>query len=505
VKSTQRRAKARAAPIQQPGQHISAGSQASRPREPGVPEGGLKNVGHGTYSNWNGLVRFAPRGFAAPESIAELQDLIKRSSRVRLVGSAHSMNSAMAADADTILIQMNNINRVGEAEQDANGDWSVWVEGGATLGDIAAILSSKGLALSTLPQSPKITLGGMIANGVHGSSYRESAVVAEQVTELEVVTSSGEQVAVATELLPFARVGLGSLGAVVRVKLRVVPNFDLVSSSETLPGSVALSSTALLADLNAHDFQLSYTYDPIAKTVTRRTLDRAEPPQAHKFGKLTRKTEYDENRFESLTGLALTIGAHLPNAILGLRDKLKRRIREAFMKIEPRIGESRFMFQTNLGHPAHDMAYAVPVARCRELLEKIADEFDQMGYEPDLPLGMRFLKSTDAVALAINSGQDVAIIEWASLVEFDDSNRAFETFERILHKAGGRPHWGKEFSFNPKSVYPKESWYAFAELSARWGWKFVNEWSQHLTPAGDAKHDVRLGAKDDQFSRRTRD
>jgi FAD/FMN-containing dehydrogenase len=363
----------------------------------------------------------------------------------------------------------------------------VWVEAGATLGDVAAALSSEGLAFSSLPQSPKITLGGMIANGVHGSSYRESAVVAEQVIEMEVITSAGKQMTVPPELLPLARVGLGSLGAVARVKLSVVPNFDLVSSSETLPADVALNTQSLMADLDSHDFQLSYTYDPIANTVTRRTLDRVQPSQVHKVAKLPRKTQYDEKNFGLLKAAGLTLGARFPNRVFGLRDKLKRRIREGFMPIEPRIGESRFMFQTDLNHPAHDMAYAVLITRCGEILKKIAQEFGRLLYQPDLPLGMRFLRGTDKVALAMNSGQDVAIIEWASLIEFDDNAKAFRAFERVLHEAGGRPHWAKEYSFNPKNTYPQETWKAFADLSGRWGWKFANAWSRRLTPAGDAK------------------
>ncbi len=452
-----------------------------------IPKGGLKSVGDGAYSNWNGVVRFTPKQLVAPKDIAELLDIIKRSSRVRLIGSGHSMNSAVGADSETVLVQMNNINRVGKPQQDADGNWSVWVEAGATLGDIAAALSSEGLAFSSLPQSPKITLGGMIANGVHGSSYRESAVVAEQVTGLEVITSSGKRMTVPPELLGLARVGLGSLGAVARVKLRVVPNFDLVSSTETLPADVALNTQSFMADLNAHDFQLSYTYDPIAKTVTRRTLDRVQPSQAHKFAKLPMKTQYDEKNFDFLKEAGLTLCARLPNGVFGLRDTFKRSIREGFMPIEPRIGESRFMFQTDLNHPAHDMAYAVLITRCGEILEKIAQEFERIEYQPDLPLGMRFLKGTDKVALAMNSGQDVAIVEWASLIEFDDNAKAFQAFERVLHEAGGRPHWAKEFSFNPKNAYPQDTWKAFADLSGRWGWKFANAWSRRLTPAGDAE------------------
>ena len=261
-------------------------------------------------------------------------------------------------------------------------------------------------------------------------------------------------------------------------KLRAVPNFHLVSSSETLSADAALETQNLIDDLNAHDFQLSYTYDPAAHTVTRRTLDRVQASELNRFADYPRKTLYDPMSLEFIKTCALTCIAHLPNVLFGLRDTAKRYICAGALPIERRIGESRFMFQTNLNHPAHDMAYAVPIGRCREILEKIAREFKRIGYQPDLPLGMRFLKGTDKVALAMNSGQDVAVIEWASLIEFHDNADAFRSFEHVLHGAGGRPHWAKEFSFNPKSAYPEDVWIAFSDLSARWGAKFANGWSR---------------------------
>jgi FAD/FMN-containing dehydrogenase len=229
---------------------------SSSPPHP-VPRGGLKDSGRGTYSNWNGIVVFIPKKFLAPNDVEELQDIVRRSSRLRIVGSCHSMNGAIAADSDSVLVQMNNVNRIEKAQKEADGSFSVWVGAGATLGNVAAALSLEGLAFSSLPQSPNVTVGGAIANGVHGSSFRESASLAEQVTEMELITSSGQLTVVPPEFLRFARVSLGSLGAIVRVKFKVVPNFDLVSSSETLSADIALENQALIADLNAHDFQLS--------------------------------------------------------------------------------------------------------------------------------------------------------------------------------------------------------------------------------------------------------
>jgi hypothetical protein len=396
------------------------------------------------------------------------------------------MNGAVEADPDTVLVQMNHIARLEKPRQEVNGDFTAWAEAGITVGDAAAALSRDGFAFPCLPQSPKITLGGMIANGVHGSSLREPSILAEHVTGMELIKSSGELIVVPPELLPLTRVSLGCLGAITRLQIRVVPDFELVSSSEVVSAEAALETEAIIADLNAHDFQLSYTYDPIAGTVTRRTLDREEPSQPH-HSTLPRKEEYDQKEMGWFTQQAFSLAAHVPNNFFGFRDLLKRHIREGFMPIEPRIGESRLMFQTDLNHPAHDMAYAVPIRRCGAILKMIAREFERIGYQPDLPLGMRFLRSTDRTSLAMNSGEDVAVIEWASLIEFNDSIEAFEVFERVLSEARGRPHWAKEFSFNPKAAYPADTWNAFANLSARWGWKFANPWSRQFTPAGDAQ------------------
>jgi FAD/FMN-containing dehydrogenase len=442
---------------------------------------GLKALGGGIYSNWNGVVKFQPGRFEAPTTLAELADIIKRSERVRLVGSGHSMNASFAAPPDTTLVQTHHLDRIEEPVREPDGSYSVWVECGATLDEIEERLAEHGLTLPSLPQSPKITIAGSMANGVHGSSFKESAVISDHALAMEVITKSGELRAVPPEDMKLARVSLGSLGAVARVKLRVVPNFYLKSSMDKVPGHEALEPRALRADLAAHDFQLLYTYDPVTRELTRRVLDRVTPEELAD-SPLPMKTGYAKREPGRLKLAALELGASLPDG-LG-RDWVKKKTREDFAAIEPQIGEARFMFQDDLSHPSHDMSYAVPIDRCREVLEKIADTFREMGYKPDLPLGVRFLKASDGTALAMNSGQDVAVIEFASLLEFDDSDKAREAFERIMTEAHARPHWGKEFTVNPRAAYPEKDWQAFGRLAGELGRGFANPWARSMTPAG---------------------
>jgi len=88
---------------------------------PALPQRGLSRSGRGAYSNWNGVIIFTPKAFVAPNDVGELQDLVKHSPRLRVVGSCHSMNGALAADSKAILVQMNNFNRIEEARKEADG------------------------------------------------------------------------------------------------------------------------------------------------------------------------------------------------------------------------------------------------------------------------------------------------------------------------------------------------------------------------------------------------
>ena len=73
----------------------------------------------------------------------------------------------------------------------------------------------------------------------------------------------------------------------------------------------------------------------------------------------------------------LTLIARLPNSVLGLRDKFKGMISGKCAADRTSHWRSRFMFQTDLNRPVHDMAYAVSITCCREILEKIAQEFER--------------------------------------------------------------------------------------------------------------------------------
>lgn len=452
--------------------------------------------------NWNGVVKFTPGVVIRPRTEADLVAAIMSHPKVRLAGARHSMNRSMAADPQTAHIDMTGLNRIGVPFQEEDGQWAVWVEAGATVQDISAQLARHGKAFASLPTSEKITIGGAIANGVHGSGFRAPAVISEQVTGLEIITHRGRKVTVPEDVLPLARVGIGSLGATYRVKLRVVDNFQLLGT-EDVAGTEVFATAHILSTLQRHDHAL-YMYDPGSGRVVRRFLDRITTvAQRRVAATAQRKTDYEHSDFLGKLMETVLFGPVGKIPLINLYERLALKMTGMITARPPRVGEARFMFQDNYTHPSHDTSFGIPLERTQETLARLSDELKKLGYQPVIPVAVRFLKGSDRTRLAMSSGRDTAMIEMAAPVEVDGhpvSRRAREqaqaVFERVMLEAGGRPHWGKEFTINPREQYPAEDWEEFGRLSEAWGGtKFQNEWALKLTPARKARN----GRTDDLY------
>lgn len=449
-------------------------------------EGAFAIQSDGSIINWNGAVRFTQPvdGIHHPASIRELASLIRDASKVRLVGAGHSMNASLAAEGSATLIQTTRLKQIDPVVASADGAGTVWIDAGATLGDIAAALNRQGYALECMPSSEKITIGGAI-NGVHGSSLKHPATLSEQVTGMEMITSNGDQVRVPQELLPLTRSHLGSLGAVARVQLRCVPMFRLQSTDQVVPLQTALDPKNVRAAMRRHDYSRSYLYNPSAGTVLCRYLDVIKDVPSG----VKEKRHYEAGA-GSTPGWVFRLAAKLPGVLGKGFDWLMRTV--GFRKQESRYGAAHVMFHEDWNHPAHDMSYGVPLDNALSAVQELTKAFDRIGYSLHVPISIRFLGATDKASLMMNSGQDTAVIEFASIMEYDANPKklalrvaAQAEFERVMRAYGGRPHWQKEFSVRPQDQYPAQDWQAFTELSRTWGRKMSNSWARKFTPAGE--------------------
>ena len=176
-----------------------------------------------TTLNWSGNIRFAARSVETPTDLEQLRRIVTGNDRVRALGSRHSFNAI--ADTDGVLIDLSRLEPAYEIDA---GERSAWVPAAARYGEIAATLEDRGLALRNMGSLPHISIGGAIATGTHGSGDA-NRILGASVTGLEIVRADGRVDTVERDdpRLAGSIVGLGALGIVTRVRLDLVPSFDV--------------------------------------------------------------------------------------------------------------------------------------------------------------------------------------------------------------------------------------------------------------------------------------
>ncbi|MEG9249245.1 FAD-binding protein [Arthrobacter sp. Soc17.1.1.1] len=173
--------------------------------------------------NWAGNYEYRARTIEHPTSLSDLQRAVAGATRVSALGSRHSFNDI--ADSPGILVSLDVLDPAVDIDEAA---LTVMVGAGVRYGVLAAHLQQRGYALHNLASLPHISIGGAIATATHGSGNRNGNL-ATAVVGLELVTASGDVLSVTKGDDDFDGmvVGLGALGVVHRVTLRIEPTFDV--------------------------------------------------------------------------------------------------------------------------------------------------------------------------------------------------------------------------------------------------------------------------------------
>lgn len=191
--------------------------------------------------NWAANYRYTAQRLQRPETLEQLQELVRTSRKVKALGSRHSFNHI--ADTSDDLISLERMDRILELDPQRR---TVTVEGGVRYGPLAQYLHREGYALHNMASLPHISVVGACATATHGSGDRNGNL-ASKVVGLQLVSADGE-------LHRFARehntshfdglpVHLGALGIITQITLEIEPSFDVQQDIfEQLP----------LSELEAH-------------------------------------------------------------------------------------------------------------------------------------------------------------------------------------------------------------------------------------------------------------
>jgi xylitol oxidase len=171
-------------------------------------------------TNWAGNYRYNARKLHVPGSISDLQELVRGCEGLKALGARHSFNGIADSDLDQVSLEAFN----GMLLDAAAG--TVRVGAGVTYGHLAPYLDREGFALHNLASLPHISVAGACTTGTHGSGSGNGNL-STAVAALQMVTASGD---IVKPSLDGATVGLGALGVVTEVTLRVEPRFDVAQT-----------------------------------------------------------------------------------------------------------------------------------------------------------------------------------------------------------------------------------------------------------------------------------
>ena len=188
------------------------------------------------------------------EVVAVVAEAARGNQKIKVVTTySHSIPKVACPGGETgVMISSRKMTAFVSVDKVAN---VVTVQSGITMRALVDGIAAHGLALPIAPFFDGVTLGGVLANSVHGSSlWGKGSAVHEYVHAVRLVTpaSAAEGWATVREIdiadpdLDAARVHLGVLGVVSTVTLQVEPQFKRSVTLEVVHGDDGLTGAKVV-------------------------------------------------------------------------------------------------------------------------------------------------------------------------------------------------------------------------------------------------------------------
>ena len=386
-----------------------------------------------SWTNWAGSATAHPTRESSPHGVDEVVEAV-RSARdhhltVKMPGTGHSFTGIALTDG--VLLRPGAMRGIVAVDRDA---MTVTALAGTPLHELNAALDRLDLSLHNMGDVDEQTVAGAISTATHGTGGHVASLSA-QVAGLEMVVGDGSVVHADAEqnadVLDLARAGLGALGILTTVTLRVEPMFVLEAHEVPMRWDRAIAEFDAMADEN-HHFEM-YWFPHTDRLLTKRdnrTVDEAEP--------LSRFAGWLDDEFlaNRVFGWANRVGNAVPSLVPRINALAGRA-----------IGERRFsdvphkVFTSRRGVRFHEMEYALPRAVALEALEEVRALIDSRDWRIGFPVEIRVCPADD-VPLSPGYRRETVYLAFHTNTRTDHRDY-FGQVEGVLRRYGGRPHWGK--------------------------------------------------------------
>lgn len=403
--------------------------------------------------NWSGNLRFGARRFHTPHTISEIQDIVRDSDHVKILGTRHSFNNI--ADCQTDLVSLESV--VPTISLDTTGQ-KVTVGAGVTYGDISSFLQGSGWGLHNLASLPHITIAGAISTATHGSG-NANGNLATAVSGIKWIAPDGSIVEHSREChgenFEGMVVGLGGLGVLVEISLEIQPAYEMRQIVfENLPWpDLGRDFEAIMASAYSVSLFTDWQSDTLDQIwLKQRESDPPEPAWTRNAAPAPDKRHPIRNR--PAEGCTAQMGTSAPWSDILTHFQLA---------YTPSHGDEL------------QSEYFVSRERGLEAVEAVKSLKKELA--PCLKISEIRTVASDSLWMSPCYGRDTVAIHFTWQQDWPTVREVLPMIEEQLAPLDARPHWGKLFKMAPgalQSLYPKHPNFRRLLREHDPGGKFVN-------------------------------
>ena len=376
-------------------------------------------------SNWAGNLTYSAARLHYPTTIEQIQALVNRGSKLKVLGTGHSFNAIADTPAD--LICLSHFEPPVEFDHTRR---TVTIGGGVTYGQLCPQLQQEGYALPNLASLPHISVVGAVATATHGSG-NHNGNLATSIAALEIITADGKLVQLSRnqdgEQFEGAVVALGGLGVVTRLTLDLVPAFEMRQDVyENLPLAQLVDH---FDDIVASAYSVSLLTDWQNEQITQVWLKRPITPDltfdlaAEFFGAKLATTQRHPIAY---------LSAENCTEQLGIPGHWYTRLPHFRMGFKPSNGEEL------------QSEYLIPRQHAVAALQAIASLRDQLA--PLLQVSEMRTIAADGLWMSPCYQQACVAFHFTWKKDWEAVRLLLPQIEAQLAPFNARPHWGKLFT-----------------------------------------------------------
>ncbi|MCB1137958.1 MAG: FAD-binding oxidoreductase [Leptospiraceae bacterium] len=342
-------------------------------------------------------------------------------------------------------------------------------EAGVSLFEIIEVFGPRGFFPMITPGTKFVTVGGAIANDVHGKAHHVDGSFKNCVESFEIMVGSGKVLQASrkkhSDLFHASFGGLGLLGFILRVRLKL----RKVETTYFRQQSFRARNLDEMLDLiDEKDAEFPYSVAWVNPLARGKTLGKGVLTAGNHAGKeeLPKKLAAEPLK---ITGLpALNVPVFLPGfALNALTLRMLNRIIDF---IQSHAGEfahyDKFFYPLdainnwNRGYGKRGFTqyqFVVPVEGARKTIRKILEEISDGGCHPFLNVLKKFGKGTNYLSFPMPG--------YTFAIDFPITRKLFpflKKLDALVLDAGGRIYAGKDATLDAQSfaaMYPElEDW-----------------------------------------------